>query len=151
MAIQQAPEQAVARIEEILAAGGQCRLWVTGTSMVPFLRHGKDAVILTAMVQPPRRGDLLFYRRRGGQVILHRIHRLCPDGTFLLCGDNQVGLEPVAPGQVIGCVHAIERQGKQLSPRNLLWRSLSHIWMGLYFMRPPLLKLMHWLWKKLKG
>ena len=151
MALRQAPEVAVPRMEEILHGGGMCRLQVTGTSMVPFLRSEKDAVILKAFDNRVKRGDLLFYRRKNGQYILHRVHKLRDDGTYLLCGDNQTVLEPVEPGQVIAAIAAIERKGKQFPPENLLWRVLSGIWMGLFFMRPLLLKIIHGLWKILKG
>ena len=145
------PQQAVPQIQGILARGQLCRLQVTGTSMVPFLRSEKDAVILKGFDGNVKKGDLLFYKRANGQYILHRVHSLCSDGTFLLCGDNQTVLEPVRPQQIIAAIAAIERNGKQFQPQNLLWRGLSRLWMGMFLLRPLLLKLMHGLWKILKG
>lgn len=151
MVMRQAPEEAVPKIQAILQSGGCCRLHVTGTSMVPFLRSEKDAVILKPFDKNVRRGDLLFYKRKNGQYILHRVHMLCGDGSYLLCGDNQTALEPVKQEQIIASIAAIERSGKQFPQDHLLWRLLSRIWIGLFFMRTLLLKLMHGLWKILKG
>ena len=57
------PEQALPRITALLEAGSSCRLVVTGNSMLPFLRHKRDAVILSPLSEPARRGDILFYLR----------------------------------------------------------------------------------------
>lgn len=151
MTVKQAPREGVLQIRQILARGDSCRLRVTGTSMVPFLRSEKDAVILKPFDGRVRRGDLLFYSRPNGQYILHRIHKICPDGGFLLCGDNQTVLERVQREQIIAAVAAVERRDRQFAQSHFLWRALSGIWMGLFFLRPVLLKLMHGLWKILKG
>lgn len=145
------PQEEIPRILQNLELGKPCRLWVTGTSMVPFLRSEKDAVILKIFDGRVKRGDLLLYQRDSGLFLLHRVHRICPDGTYLLCGDNQSVLEPVSPAQVIAAVEAIERSGRQFSQDYWLWQELSAIWMGLFVMRPLLLRLMHGLWKILKG
>ena len=151
MTAKQEPREGVFRIRQTLARGDSCRLWVTGTSMVPFLRGEKDAVILKPFDGQVRRGDLLFYSRPNGQHILHRVHKICPDGSYLLCGDNQTALERVRHEQVIAAVTAIERRGRQFPQNHFLWRTLSGIWMGLFFLRPALLYLMHGLWKIFKG
>ena len=46
-------------IEETLAAGGTVKLPITGTSMLPLLRSGRDTVTLTvlAQVELPQTGD----------------------------------------------------------------------------------------------
>lgn len=125
------PAEALPRIRSIIASGGSCRLVVTGSSMEPFLRDGRDAVILSQISRPLRRGDIIFYERVGGQCVLHRVLGTEPDGTLLLCGDAQTGLEPVAPSRAVALAVRIERGGKQFSAGNLVWRALSGIWSGL--------------------
>ncbi len=39
-------QEALPKIQALLQSGQACRLVVTGNSMLPFLRHEKDAVIL---------------------------------------------------------------------------------------------------------
>ena len=143
------PQQALPKIKAVLDLGQTCQLTVTGTSMVPFLRHEKDAVILTAFSGAAVRGDILFYLRDGQTPILHRVHRVRPDGSFLICGDNQIRLETVAPAQVLATVTHVIRRGKLIPCGSFLWRFLSALWLLLYPIRTPLLKLIHRLaaWK----
>lgn len=125
------PAEALPRIRSIIDSGGSCRLVVTGSSMEPFLRNERDAVILSPAVRPPRRGDIIFYERPGGQCVLHRVTGTGPDGSLLLCGDAQTGLEPVSASQVVAAVSRIERGGKQFSAGAPLWRLLSLFWIML--------------------
>lgn len=127
------PAEALPRIRSIVASGGSCRLVVTGSSMEPFLRDERDAVILSPISRPLRRGDIIFYERSGGQCVLHRVMGTEPDGTLLLCGDAQTGLEPVGTSQVVALAAQIERGGNLLSADNLVWRALSGVWI---FLRP---------------
>ena len=133
------PEQALPKITAILAHGGRCRLVITGTSMLPFLRHLQDAVILAPLSGPVRRGDILFYLRAGGQPILHRVIKVCDDGTLLLCGDAQVAPEPVSPVQIIGRAEQIQRSEKQYSISSPAMRLGAELWMLLRPVRPYIL------------
>ncbi|PWM54990.1 MAG: hypothetical protein DBX93_08060 [Oscillospiraceae bacterium] len=78
-------------IDEVIAAGGAFRLYPRGTSMLPMLTEGEDAVELVA-AEPYAVGDVLLYRRASGQFVLHRligVHK----GALVFCGDNQRALE----------------------------------------------------------
>lgn len=133
------PEQALPQISAILARGDSCRLVVTGTSMLPFLRHRRDAVILAPLSGPVQRGDILFYRRAGGQPILHRVVKVCSDELLLLCGDAQVAPEPVSPAQVIGRANQIQRGEKLIPCSSPALRLGVELWMILRPARPYLL------------
>ena len=41
-------------IREVLASGGEFRLYPHGTSMLPLLRQGIDSVALRSLNRPPR-------------------------------------------------------------------------------------------------
>lgn len=151
MVPKQTPQQALPKIRQLLSQGQSCRLWVTGTSMVPFLRSEKDAVILSPMTLPARRGDILFYLRGETRCLLHRVHKRLPDGNYLICGDNQTITEIVPPEKVIGIASAIERNGRHFSAKNCLWRFLSLLWILLKPIRPALLAIIGWLWRVFKG
>ena len=79
-------------IEETLALGGRFRFYPRGVSMRPLLRAGRDSVLLE---MPTRigRGDILLYRRKSGAFVLHRVMRVCEDGTLDMCGDGQTHIE----------------------------------------------------------
>lgn len=78
-------------IAEVIAAGGVFRLYPRGTSMLPLLHEGRDAVELAA-AEPYAIGDVLLYRRESGQFVLHRLVAEQKSG-LVFCGDNQSILE----------------------------------------------------------
>lgn len=135
-------QETLPRIQAILQSGQVCRLVVTGNSMLPFLRHEKDAAILAPYQGNARRGDILFYSRAPQICVLHRVQKICKDGTLLLCGDAQSQLEPVQPQQIIAGVSHIERNGRQISCRQFPLRAAICLWQLLRPIRPYLLVLL---------
>ena len=151
MVSKQSPDEAIPRILQNLQNDRPCTLWITGTSMVPFLRSEKDAVVLKAFDGQAKKGDLLLFQRANGQYVLHRIHKISKNGIYYLCGDNQTQMEPVAPEQILATVTQIQRKGRRFSASHWLWTLLSKIWMVLFPLRPILLPILHSIWKILKG
>ena len=143
----QAPEQALPKIMAILDEGLPCRLVVTGNSMLPFLRHRRDTVILAPVSSPIRRGDILFYLRRGGAPILHRVCAVRPDGVLLMCGDAQVGLEPISPDRVLARADHIDRNGTVTDCSAPLPRLKARLWIALRPVRPYILAVLRRLGK----
>ena len=96
----------VGLIEEVISGGGEFRLYPKGTSMLPLIRQGKDSVVL---VKPGLLsiGDIILYRRKNGQFVLHRIVKIKGD-NLIICGDNQTSLEyGINASSVIAKVKAI--------------------------------------------
>ena len=107
---------------EVIASGGEFRLFPRGTSMKPLLREGVDSVALVAPAGY-RRGDILLYRRPNGNFVLHRLMQVEKDGTLTFCGDNQSLLEKgVSPEAVIARVVAVYRGEKRISFTSLRYR-----------------------------
>ena len=140
--------EALPRIQAVLQAGGSCAVTVTGTSMVPLLRHGKDQVLISPLSRPVRRGDVLFYVRDNGRCILHRAVRTGPDGSITVCGDAQTQLEQIRPGQILGVVTRVRRKGREFPVTSPVWRAVSGLWMLLRPLRPGLLRCAGWLAEK---
>ena len=124
-------EQLVPLLEEQLDHGS-ARLPVTGSSMLPMLRGGRDVVSLVRLTQPPQRGDVLLYRRENGQYVLHRVIRA---GSAYTCmGDNQFAPEPgVGHDQVIALVTAFSRDGREYSVHSPAYWFYCRLW---HFSRP---------------
>ena len=78
-------------IKEVLDNGGTIRFYPRGTSMEPLLHAGSDSIVLDS-VKDIAAGDVLFYKRKNGQFVLHRLIEI-RGGTYTMCGDNQIGLE----------------------------------------------------------
>lgn len=133
-----APEAAMERIVGLLNCGGQAPLVVTGNSMYPFLKHGRDTVYLQTVQRPLKKGNIVLYRRKNGQYVLHRI--LLADNTLTLLGDNQRVPEPgIEPEQVLAVVSAVRRQGKLLQPGNPVWNFYEKAWLRMIPLRPYLM------------
>lgn len=85
-------------IREVLDSGGEFTLFPRGTSMLPLIVQDRDSVALVK-AGTLRRGDIAFYRRADGEFVLHRIIGE-KDGTFTMCGDNQLAPEyGIKPGR----------------------------------------------------
>lgn len=115
-------------IREVLASGGEFRLYPHGTSMLPLIRQGVDSVALRALDRPPRKNDILFYQRRDGSYILHRVKELTPTG-LTMWGDNQTMLEfGVTDDMVIGYAARIFRGDTELDCQSLTYRVYLWLW-----------------------
>ena len=111
---------------EVLESGGEFRFYPRGTSMWPLLREGVDSVILQT-VDRIKKNDICLYRRNNGEFVLHRVTRLCKDGTLCFCGDNQFKAEcGVNRKQVIAKVSAIMK-GEQRAGTGSAWYRLTRL------------------------
>ena len=138
-------------LRELLAQGQTVSLTVTGESMSPFLRHGRDQIRLAAVTAPPQRGDMVFFRRRNGQYIMHRILRRMPDGNYAIIGDGQQQVEsPIAPEQIFAAVTQVCRKGVWLGPESFWWRFFAGPWLTLLPLRPLLRRMARFIPEKLK-
>jgi len=131
---------------------GCATLAVTGISMLPMLRHGKDLVRLEQLERSPRSGDVLLYRRESGQYILHRVVREEQNGNLWCSGDNQWEKEAVHPNQALAVVSAFCRKGKWYTVDHLGYRLYVWLWVGVFPIRKPILalrrrlgRLRHWI------
>jgi len=115
-------------IREVLASGGEFRLYPHGTSMLPLIRQGIDSVALRTLNRPPRKFDILFYRRQDGSYILHRVKKVTDKG-LILWGDNHTMLEfGVTEDQIIGYAARIFRGETELDCQSLRYRLYLWLW-----------------------
>jgi len=102
-------------IREVLASGGEFRLYPHGTSMLPLIKEGRDTVTL---VKPDGRltlDDIALYKRSNGQFVLHRVVAVL-DESYAMCGDNQAIPEPnVKDCQILARVSKLTLKGKAYS------------------------------------
>lgn len=117
-------------IEEVLASGGEFRMYPKGTSMLPLIVQKRDSVVLSRSSElPARKHDIAFYRRTNGQFVLHRVMRICKDGTYTMCGDNQVLLENgIKAEQIIGYVSGLYRKDKEIKLNGLGYSIYVFLW-----------------------
>ncbi len=106
-----------------LSSGEKVALTVTGNSMKPFLEDGRDKAVLQKIEKEPKKGDVVFYRRKNGAYVLHRVVRKKGE-KFYFSGDAQTRVEgPVEKNQLLAVCKEVERNGKTFSNKSLLWLS----------------------------
>ena len=115
-------------IREVLATGGEFRLYPHGTSMLPLLRQGIDSVALRSLDRPPRKFDILFYKRQDGSYILHRVKKVTKEG-LVLWGDNHTMLEyGITEENIIGYAARVFRGDKELDCQGFGYRAYLWLW-----------------------
>lgn len=118
-------------MKEMLDKGGTVNFNPRGTSMLPTLHNDGDRVVLKKL-NKVKKYDLPLYLRDDGQFVLHRVHKINPDGTFNMCGDNQWTIEKnVRPDQIIGTVIKIYRGNKSFSTNNVIYKIYVVLWVTI--------------------
>lgn len=122
-------EDAAALMEE----GREVTLRPLGSSMLPFIRGGRDSVRLRKKPSVAV-GDMLLVRLEGPRYVLHRL--IGKDGNRLtLKGDgNLAGTESCTEEDVLGTVTAIERGKRVVIPGNGLWWRRIPRWIRRYLL-----------------
>lgn len=116
-------------------------LTVTGSSMSPFLIHGRDTVYLSRLIRSARRGDVLLYRRDNGAYVLHRVYAVTEDG-YTMVGDAQTELEHgIRPDQIIAIMTRATRKNKNLRPGSFWWDFFEKTWIRILPLRCSVHKL----------
>ena len=109
-------------IREVIESGGEFELYPRGRSMLPLIHEGRDSVMLVAPQTELRSGDIAFYKRDDGRFVLHRVMSV-QNGTYTMCGDNQLVLEPgIRDEQIIGVVSSLFVKGKKINVTNKRYR-----------------------------
>ena len=107
----------------LLGEGREVVLSPRGQSMLPFIREGRDAVVLK-LLDDVQVGDIVL-ARLPGRYVLHRVFGV-EDGRLTLMGDGNVGIrEYCGKEDILGTVVAIQRGEKTIIPgKATLWRVL---------------------------
>ncbi len=95
---------------EKLSMGAEVEFTAHGTSMKPLLHD--SSVTISPAPNKLKLLDMPLYRRKNGQFVLHRVVRINRDGSYAMCGDNQIQIEsPIFHEQVIGLVTSFDWDG----------------------------------------
>lgn len=128
-------------LQELTEQGKEVSLLITGSSMAPFLIHERDYVFFKKPDRALEKGDMVFYRRRTGQYVMHRIRRVNADGSFDIIGDGQSVIERgVRREQIFGLITKVKRKGKILSDGDFCWEFFKHIWLHMIPLRMLLVR-----------
>jgi signal peptidase I len=110
---------------QLLRRGGQLRIKARGGSMIPFIWDGDRVLVRPAGSAEILVGDVICYETSPGRLFLHRVIKRDRE-QFVTKGDALDFTDLVSPGQVLGKVVAVERDGRvrRLAIRvGRLWRA----------------------------
>lgn len=135
----------VAALRKLTEQGNEVCMRVAGNSMTPFLVHGRDEIRFQRPDRPLKRGDMVFYQRRDGAFVMHRVCRVRKNGYFLI-GDAQTESEgPIAQEQIFGLVTAVRRKGQWIRAGSFWWEFFARVWIWVIPMRGILRRLYGWI------
>ena len=121
-------------IREKLDLGHHVTFFPLGTSMLPFLKEGRDSVTLSRVTGSLKKYDVPLYKRANGHYVLHRIVRV--GETYTCLGDNQFVLEKgIAPEQIVAVCVSFTRKGKVIPASALRLRLYAMLWYHSRFPR----------------
>lgn len=124
----------VSTLEQELKNGRTVATPTKGRSMQPLLYEGKTIAVLLPVTAPPRRGDVVLYKRADGDLVLHRVVRVQGD-SYIIRGDNCFYDEPVNSAQLLGVMTEVVRNGKTIRVTDAAYRCYAAFWMGSYPLR----------------
>lgn len=134
----------MAVLEDMVDQGMEVTLNVSGTSMEPFLVHKRDSVYLGTPTRPLRAGDVVCYRRRNGQYVMHRIMKR-RGNQFFLAGDHQTTLEgPVEREQIFAVMLSANRNGRWITENDGIWKYYANFWRWSFWIRKAVAR-----WKRI--
>ncbi len=129
----------LSQVEEFLREGREVILRARGNSMLPFIRDGRDSVVLHSC-DDPQVGDIVLVKLPG-RYVMHRIIR--HDGEiYTMMGDGNIrGTESFTREDVLGKVTGIIRgEGREIKPgKGRLWHFLLPVrrWILAIYRRLP--------------
>lgn len=132
-------------ILDALASGSCVEMTTTGRSMRPMLYDRAGSVRL-GVPRSLSRGDVILYRYPDGKFALHRIVRVCRDGTLTCRGDNLTVTEcHIHRAWVFGAVSDFTYRGKWVSCADIRYRLYWHFWLLIWPVRYCIMRV----WRRL--
>lgn len=97
-------------IDEAFASGKTFTLTPNGVSMLPFIKGGKSAVTIEKYTGDAKKYDIIFYQRKDGQYVMHRVLYTSFKGVsdeYGVAGDNQWWVETVNDKDIFARVTSV--------------------------------------------
>lgn len=136
--------------EEEIRQRGQLIYTNVGDSMLPFIKQGRDILVISKVNGRLKRYDVPLYKRDSGQYVLHRVLKVY-DESYVICGDNRWQREyGITDGHIIGVLTAVIRDGREISVTDRKYRMYVHLWCDFFYARAFILRTKNFLKRRLK-
>ena len=115
-------------------------LVISGGSREPFLAHNRDTLYISKPVFPLKKGDMAFYERECGRIVMHRVYK-AKHGSYFFVGDAQTAIEgPISEDRIFGEIRSVCRKGKTADKKNFVFWLFSAVWIRIVPLRPFIMK-----------
>lgn len=100
-----------------------------GKSMLPLIKEGRDVLVIKKYKGNVRKWDIVLVKRPSGRYLLHRIIKIHKNGTYTLCGDNNIISDVgIKDSDIIGILVAIITNGKKNNLTSLMYKLYVLFW-----------------------
>lgn len=136
--------------EQEIQKSGKLIYTNVGNSMMPFIRQGRDILIISKVNGRLKRYDVPLYKRDSGQYVLHRILKVRKD-DYVICGDNRYVKEyGITDKNIIGVLTAVIRNGKEIPVTDYKYRIYVHLWCDFFPIRVGIIRIKQFVERRLK-
>ena len=136
--------------EEEIEKSGKIIYTNVGDSMMPFIKQGRDVLVISKAEGKLKRYDVPLYKRDSGQYVLHRILKV-RENDYVICGDNRCSREyGITDRHIIGVLTGIIRDGREIPVTDRKYRIYVHIWCDFFPVRAFIIRIRQFLKRRLK-
>lgn len=136
--------------EEEIEKSGKIIYINVGDSMMPFIKQGRDVLVISRAEGRLKRYDVPLYKRDSGQYVLHRILKV-RENDYVICGDNRWSKEyGITDRHIIGVLTGIIRDGREVPVTDRKYRIYVHLWCDFFPVRAFIIRIRQFLKRRLK-
>ena len=136
--------------EEEIKKSGTIIYTNVGDSMMPFIRQGRDVLVISRAEGRLKRYDVPLYKRDSGQYVLHRILKV-RENDYVICGDNRWNREyGITDRHIIGVLTGVIRNGREIPVTDRKYRIYVHLWCDFFPIRAIVIRIRQFLKRRLR-
>ena len=136
--------------EEEIKKSGRIIYTNVGDSMMPYIKQGRDVLVISEVNGRLNKYDVPLYKRDSGQYVLHRILKV-RENDYVICGDNRWNKEyGVTDRHIIGILTGVIRDGQEIPVKSRKYRIYVHLWCDLFPVRAFILRVCQFVKRRLK-
>ncbi|MBQ3565986.1 MAG: S24/S26 family peptidase [Oscillospiraceae bacterium] len=136
--------------EEEIKKSGRIIYTNVGDSMMPYIKQGRDVLVISEVNGRLNKYDVPLYKRDSGQYVLHRILKV-RENDYVICGDNRWNKEyGITDRHIIGILTGVIRDGQEIPVTSRKYRIYVHLWCDLFPVRAFILRVCQFVKRRLK-
>lgn len=136
--------------EEEIKKSGRIIYTNVGDSMMPYIKQGRDVLVISEVNGRLNKYDVPLYKRDSGQYVLHRILKV-RENDYVICGDNRWNKEyGITDRHIIGILTGVIRDGQEIPVTSRKYRIYVHLWCDIFPVRAFILRVCQFVKRRLK-